>query len=134
MNLAFEPDQDDPCIIRNADGLDLTAEELESAYNSIKQDVEDEISVAPSGIINPEDVHALTLQHIAHTLPVVRHDDVTELGSVIEVPISVDLTPVFKETFCEALSKLGEWNIQERPGSRSQQQLAEEQFQEHGWQ
>lgn len=131
MNIAFDTHRDGQCVINHAEGLDVTAEEIESAYTVIKNEVEADVSVAPAGIINPEDVHALTLQHIAYTFTTVRHEDVRELGSVVDVPVSVDLEPVFKQTFCDALSTLGKWNIQERPDSQTQQHQAEESFQTH---
>lgn len=120
MKFAFHPHTDDVCIIEHADGLDVTVEEIESAYIVTKTAVEDKASVAPAGIINPKDIHALTLREIANTFPSVRHDDVLELGSVVDVPVSADLTPVFKETFCAALSTLGKWNIQDRTDNRVQ--------------
>lgn len=134
MKLAFQPHNDGDCVIDHAEGLDVTVEELESAYLVTKEKVESEISIAPAGIINPKDVHALTLQEIANTFPSVRHDDVTELASHVEVPVSADLTPVFKQTFCDALSTLGKWGIQERPDSLAQQHQAEEHIEKHGFQ
>lgn len=120
MKLAFQPQYDTECIIEHSDGLDVTVEELRSAYVVAKENVESKSTTVPAGIIHPEEIHTLTLQEIENIFPSVRAEDIETLANTVEVPVSHELTPVFTQTFCDALSVLGKWQIQERTESLSQ--------------
>lgn len=117
MKLAFHPDTDTDCTITHAEGLDVTVEELESAYLVVRENVEKKTSQSLTGLVHPEEVFNETLRQIAQTFSTVQQEDIPLLKEDLSVPVASDLDSVVTQTFTQALSTLGQREIKNRPTS-----------------